>query len=430
MLYSKSEYNKIAVIGLGYVGLPLAIEFDKHFSVIGFDIDKNKIKSYIEGIDATNEVGDDNLKNSTIEFTSDETKLKEANFYIIAVPTPINIDKTPDLNPIISASEIVGRNLESGAVIVYESTVYPGLTEEVCIPILEKSSSLKCKDDFKVGYSPERINPGDKVNKLPSIVKIVSGCDEEALEIISNIYGVIIKAGLCKVKNIKVAEAAKILENSQRDINIAFVNEVAMIFHKMDIDINEVLNACKTKWNFLDFTPGLVGGNCIGVDPYYLIYKANTLSCSSQIISSARNINDNMGNYIGENIIKKLILCNKKVKNANVGIFGITFKEDCPDCSNSKVVDIINYLKEYDVNIKVFDPVASFDEIKKKFNVELCKIEEMKDFDVIVFAVNHQFFKDTFNIENISILYQSDTKILIDIKGIFDDTDKYVYWRL
>lgn len=354
----KDKKENISVIGLGYVGMPLAIAFAKKINVIGFDVNKEKIELYKQGIDVTNEVGNKALKETTALMTSDETKLKEAKFHIIAVPTPINDDKTPDLRPIIGASRVLGRNLTKGSIVVYESTVYPGVTEEVCISILEEESNLKCGVDFKIGYSPERINPGDKLHRLENITKVVSGMDEESLENIASIYELIIDAGVHRAESIKVAEAAKVIENSQRDINIAFVNELSMIFNKMEIDTKAVLEASGTKWNFLKFYPGLVGGHCIGVDPYYLTHKAEQIGYHSQVILSGRRINDGMGKYVGESTVKNLIKANKQVKGAKVAILGMTFKEDCPDVRNSKVIDIINELKEYGINVFVADPIA------------------------------------------------------------------------
>lgn len=415
----KSNKEKISVIGLGYVGIPLAVEFSKHCDVIGFDINKEKINQYLNGIDPTQEVGDENLKDCKVLFTSDEENLKKAKFHIVAVPTPINQDKTPNLKPIIGASEVVARNLTKGSIVVYESTVYPGTTEEICVPILEKISGLKYKRDFKIGYSPERINPGDKVNRLTSIVKIVSGCDEETLDIVAKVYEMIIQVGVYRAESIKVAEAAKVIENSQRDINIAFMNELAMVFDKMNIDTVEVLKAAQTKWNFLNFKPGLVGGHCIGVDPYYFIYKAQELGYHSQIILSGRQINDEMGKYIGQNIIKKLVLADKKVKGAKVGIMGITFKENCPDIRNTKVIDIINELREYGVDVLVYDPIANKDDVKSEYNIDLVSYENLQKLDAVLIAVEHEEFKNL-DIKDIKNMQNKKNPIIIDIKGIFD----------
>lgn len=415
----KSNKEKISVIGLGYVGIPLAVEFSKHCDVIGFDINKEKINQYLNGIDPTQEVGDENLKDCKVLFTSDEENLKKAKFHIVAVPTPINQDKTPNLKPIIGASEVVARNLTKGSIVVYESTVYPGTTEEICVPILEKISGLKYKRDFKIGYSPERINPGDKVNRLTSIVKIVSGCDEETLDTVAKVYEMIIQVGVYRAESIKVAEAAKVIENSQRDINIAFMNELAMVFDKMNIDTVEVLKAAQTKWNFLNFKPGLVGGHCIGVDPYYFIYKAQELGYHSQIILSGRQINDEMGKYIGQNTIKKLVLADKKVKGAKVGIMGITFKENCPDIRNTKVIDIINELREYGVDVLVYDPIANKDDVKSEYNIDLVSYENLQKLDAVLIAVEHEEFKNL-DIKDIKNMQNKKNPIIIDIKGIVD----------
>lgn len=437
-IYKKilKKKEKIAIIGLGYVGMPLAIEFAKKANVIGFDINASKIELYRSGIDLTNEVGNDHIKNSAVEFTYDERKLKEAKFLIVAVPTPINSDKTPDLSPVENASIIIGRNLTKDSYIVYESTVYPGVTEDICIPILEKKSGLKCGVDFKVGYSPERINPGDKKNTLENIVKIVSAIDKESLDEISKVYELIIKAGIHKVSTIKTAEAAKVVENSQRDINIAFMNELAMVFDRMDIDTKEVIEAMNTKWNALCFYPGLVGGHCIGVDPYYFVYEAEKLGYHSQIILSGRKINDSMGEFVADAIIKRLILANKVVKQSKVVILGITFKENAPDVRNSRVIDIINKLKEYGIRQIIVDPIANFEETKKEHSIELTNISEVKNADCLVFAVAHEMFRKM-SYEQISTLFgNSDNKekIIIDVKSIFDKNEiekiGYSYWRL
>ena len=425
-LYEKivNKEEKFSVIGLGYVGMPLAIAFAKYAQVIGFDVDKKKIEIYKSGIDPTKEIGNEAIKNTTVEFTSDETKLKEAKFHIVAVPTPINIDKTPDLTPVESASVIVGRNMARGSYVVYESTVYPGVTEDICIPILERESGLKCGVDFKVGYSPERINPGDKKHTLETIKKIVSAIDDESLDEIAKIYSLVIKAGVHKTSSIKVAEAAKVVENSQRDINIAFMNELAMVFDRMGIDTKEVIDAMNTKWNALGFYPGLVGGHCIGVDPYYFIYQAEKLGYHSQIILSGRKINDGMGEFIANTIIKKLIHVNKVVKKSKVVIFGITYKENCPDTRNSKVVDIIKGLNEYGIEPIVVDPQANREDTKQEYGIELMDIDDVKDADCLVFAVALDEFKNIDNSE----------KVIIDVKGIFDKNKieklGYCYWRL
>ena len=424
----------ISVVGLGYVGLPIAIAFNKKVSVIGFDSDKRKIETYKRGIDPTMEVGDKEVRDSKILFTYDEVELQKARFHIIAVPTPIKKDKTPDLSFIESASRIVGRNLKEGSVVVYESTVYPGVTEEICIPILEKESNLKCREDFKVGYSPERINPGDKEHRLENIVKIVSGVDEETLDIVSKIYSLVVDVGVYKAKSIKIAEAAKVIENSQRDINIAFMNELSIIFHKLGIDTKSVLEAASTKWNFLNFTPGLVGGHCIGVDPYYLTYKAQSLGYISQVILAGRRINDDMGKYVVENTIKCMIKSHIDVKNAKIVIFGFTFKEDCPDIRNTKVVDIVKELNEYNISPLIYDPIADLSSITNS-SLNFVSLGEIKDVDVIILAVSHSEFK-SFTKSQIDNLYSSERKhVLIDVKGIlnsdeYEKDDKYQYWRL
>lgn len=427
---------RIAVIGLGYVGMPLAVEFAKKFNVIGYDLNKQKINKYIKGIDPTKEVGDDVVKESNVEFTNDENKLKDANFFIVAVPTPINGDKTPDLSPVIEASKIVGRNMKKNSVVVYESTVYPGVTENICVPILEKNSGMSLKKDFKIGYSPERINPGDKKNRLYNIKKIVSGCDDEALELISEVYSQIINAGVYNAESIKVAEAAKVIENSQRDINIAFMNEIAMVLDKMNISTSDVIKAMNTKWNALGFYPGLVGGHCIGVDPYYLVYEAEMMGYHSQIISASRKINDGMGEYIADAIIKQLILAYKNVRNSKVVILGITFKENCPDIRNSKVIDIIKHLKEYGIITIISDPWADEAEVMDNYGVKLHCIEEISDSDCVVVAVAHDEFRkmtcddfDKLFSENVS-----NKKIIIDVKSILNKKEfiqnGYAYWAL
>lgn len=397
---------------------------------------KKKIEIYKNGIDPTNEVGNEKIKNTSVDFTSDESKLKEAKFIVVAVPTPINLDKTPNLTPIENASRIVGRNLEKGSIVVYESTVYPGVTEDICVPILEKESGLKCGIDFKVGYSPERINPGDKVHRLENIVKIVSGMDQETLEEIAKIYELIIEAGVHRASSIKVAEAAKVVENSQRDINIAFMNELAIVFDKMGIDTKEVVDAMNTKWNALGFTPGLVGGHCIGVDPYYFIYEAEKLGYHSQIILAGRKINDSMGEFVADAIIKKLVLANKIVKQSKVVILGLTFKENTPDTRNTKVIDIINRLKEYGINPIVVDPVADAEEAKREYDINLVDINDINDVDCIVLAVAHDKFKEM-GIEQLDSLYgnfDKNEKVLIDVKSVFSRSEieekGYIYWRL
>lgn len=368
-----------------------------------------------------------------VEFTSDESRLKEAKFHIVAVPTPVNNDHTPDLSPVESASRILGRNLTNGSIVVFESTVYPGVTEDVCVPILEKESGLKCGKDFKVGYSPERINPGDKVHRLETIKKIVSGMDEESLDIIAKIYELVVEAGVHRAESIKVAEAAKVIENSQRDINIAFMNELSIIFNKMGIDTQSVLKAAETKWNFLNFYPGLVGGHCIGVDPYYLTYKAELLGYHSQIILSGRRINDDMGKYVAENCVKNLIAANKAVKNAKVAILGFTFKENCPDTRNTKVIDIVNELKEYGISPVIADSEADADEAKKLYNIDFVDLDSIKNMDAVILAVAHKAFNNL-SMSDFDNMYGEGKKVMLDIKGILNkkqfENANYSYWRL
>lgn len=427
---------KISLIGLGYVGMPIAIAFAKKVDVIGFDTNAEKINIYKNGIDPTSEVGDEAIKNSTVFFTSEEKELKRAKFHIVAVPTPVNHDKTPDLSPVTDASKIIGRNLVKGSIVVYESTVYPGVTEDICVPILEKESGLKCGIDFKVGYSPERINPGDKIHRLENIKKIVSGMDQETLNEIASVYEIIVEAGVHKTNSIKVAEAAKVVENSQRDINIAFMNELAMVFDRMEIDTNEVIDAMNTKWNALGFRPGLVGGHCIGVDPYYFIYQAENLGYHSQIVLAGRKVNDSISNFIVERTIKELILAKKVIKNCQVAIFGLTFKEDCPDIRNSKVIDIIRKFNEYNIFPYIIDPwISNIKDIEGiKFKIK--KINEISDLDCMIFAVAHNEFL-TYKIKDLKDKYKKNDQeenVMIDIKGIFSKEDikneKIRYWRL
>lgn len=437
-LYEKivNGEEKLSLVGLGYVGMPIAVAFAKKIKVIGFDLNSKKIELYKNGVDPTNEVGDEVIKNTTVEFTDDEKKLREAKFHIVAVPTPVNIDKTPDLTPVIGASEIVGRNLTKGSYVVYESTVYPGVTEDVCIPILERESGLKCGKDFKIGYSPERINPGDKVHRLENIRKIVSGIDEEALEQIKKVYDLVIEVGTYPVSTIKTAEAVKVVENSQRDINIAFMNELAMVFDRMGIDTNEVVDGMNTKWNALGFRPGLVGGHCIGVDPYYFTYEAEKLGYHSQIILSGRKVNDGMGEFVADAAIKQMIIAGKSPKKAKVVILGLTFKENCPDTRNSKVDDIIRRLKEYEINPTVVDPWASKEDALREYGVELKSMEDVKNADCIIVAVAHNEFK-ALSLDGIDKLYKDmpqNEKVLVDVKGLYTIKDVkkkgLSYWRL
>ena len=434
-LYEKivAKEEKISLVGLGYVGMPIAVAFAKKVDVIGYDLNAKKIELYKSGIDPTNEVGNEVIANTTVEFTSDETKLREAKFHIVAVPTPVNDDHTPDLTPVEGASRIVGRNLTKGSIVVYESTVYPGVTEDVCIPILEKESGLKCGVDFKVGYSPERINPGDKVHRLETIVKVVSGMDEESLDEIAKVYELVVEAGVHRANCIKVAEAAKVIENSQRDINIAFMNELSIIFNKMGIDTKSVLEAAGTKWNFLKFFPGLVGGHCIGVDPYYLTYKAEMMGYHSQIILSGRRINDDMGKYVAENVVKNLISADKAVKNAKVAILGFTFKENCPDTRNTRIIDIVNELKEYGITPIIADPEADADEAKWLYGIEFVDMNTIKDMDAVILAVAHDSFS-SLSMADMDKFFGEGQKVLLDIKGLLNRKEYedagYSYWRL
>ena len=438
-LYEKILKNKekVSLVGLGYVGMPIAVAFAKKgVKVVGFDLNKEKIELYKNGIDPTNEVGDDVIKKTTVEFTSDEKELKNAKFHIVAVPTPVNLDHTPDLTPVIGASEILGRNLTKGSIVVYESTVYPGVTEDVCIPILERESGLKCGDDFKIGYSPERINPGDKVHRLENIHKIVSGMDNESLDEIKKVYDLVIEVGTYPVSSIKTAGAVKVVENSQRDINIAFMNELAMVFDRMGIDTNEVVDGMNTKWNALGFRPGLVGGHCIGVDPYYFTYEAEKLGYHSQIILSGRKVNDGMGAFVADATIKELIKAGKAPKKCKVAILGLTFKENCPDTRNSKVEDIIKRLSEYEINPIVVDPWASERDAIKEYGVSLTNIDDVANMDCIILAVAHDEFKKL-SLSDLKKLYKvssDDEKVLVDVKGIHSVTELkdsgMRFWRL
>ncbi len=427
--------EKLSLIGLGYVGMPIAVAFARKIKVIGFDLNEKKIQMYKDGIDPTNEVGDEVIKGTTVEFTADAQKLREAKFHIVAVPTPVNRDHTPDLTPVEGASRILGQNLTKGSVVVFESTVYPGVTEEICVPILEKESGLTCGVDFRIGYSPERINPGDKVHRLETITKIVSGMDEETLDTVAKVYELVVEAGVYRAESIKVAEAAKVIENSQRDINIAFMNELSMIFHKMGIDTKAVLEAAGTKWNFLKFMPGLVGGHCIGVDPYYLTYKAEELGYHSKIILSGRRINDDMGKYVAESLVKSLIKVSIPVRHARVAILGFTFKENCPDTRNTKVIDIYKELGEFGIVPVVVDPAADAEEAKRLYGISFQTMEEVRDMDAVVIAVAHDEFLKLGRAQ-IDAFYHAAhrRKVLLDIKGLLDRqdylTEDYLYWRL
>lgn len=431
-----SGEEKLALIGLGYVGMPIAVEFAKHIKVIGFNHNERRIKQYKSGIDPTNEVGNEAISKTSVDFTSDEKRLREAKFLIVAVPTPINTDHTPDLFPVENASRIVGRNLTPGSVVVYESTVYPGVTEDVCIPILEEESGLKCGVDFKIGYSPERINPGDRVHTLTSIRKIVSGMDELSCRVIRQVYDIIIEAGTYPVRNIRTAEAIKVVENSQRDINIAFMNELAMVFDKMNIDTNEVVDGMNTKWNALGFRPGLVGGHCIGVDPYYFTYKAEKLGYHSKIVLNGRIVNDGMGAYVADRAVRKMIETGQAPKHSKVLILGLSFKENCPDCRNSKIVDIVERLAEYGIVPEVVDPWVSAEEAMREYGLRLVDWKHVHDYDCVIAAVAHREFREM-GFDRLMELFRdvpNNEKVLIDVKGIFDrnelDRSGISYWRL
>lgn len=436
-LYEKliKKEEKLSLVGLGYVGMPIAVAFSKKIDVIGFDLNQKKIELYQNGIDPTREVGNEAIAACAVDFTSDAERLREAKFHIVAVPTPVNPDHTPDLTPVEGASRILGQNLTKGSVVVFESTVYPGVTEEICVPILEKESGLTCGVDFKIGYSPERINPGDKVHRLETITKIVSGMDEETLDTIAKVYELVVAAGVHRAQSIKVAEAAKVIENSQRDINIAFMNELSIIFNKMGIDTKSVLAAAGTKWNFLKFFPGLVGGHCIGVDPYYLTYKAEQLGYHSQIILSGRRINDDMGKYVAESLVKNLIKADIPVKGARVIILGFTFKENCPDTRNTKVIDIVKELQEYGISPLITDPVADYAEAEREYGITFAKEDELKDADAVILAVSHKEY-ETLTMQQIDGFYAANgrQKVLSDIKGMLDkdayEKAGYLYWRL
>lgn len=426
--------EKLALIGLGYVGMPIAVEFAKYVKVIGYNHNENRIRQYKSGIDPTNEVGNEAISRTTVDFTSDETRLREAKFLIVAVPTPVNSDHTPDLYPVENASRIVGRNLTKGAIVCYESTVYPGVTEDVCIPILEKESGLTCGTDFKIAYSPERINPGDKVHTLTTIRKIVSGMDELTCRVVKQVYDIVIKAGTYPVSSIKTAEAVKVVENSQRDINIAFMNELAMVFDRMGIDTNEVVDGMNTKWNALGFRPGLVGGHCIGVDPYYFTYEAEKLGYHSQIILNGRIVNDGMGEFVAETAVKKMVEAGQAPKKSRVVILGITFKENCPDCRNSKVEDIIKCLGGYGIEPLVVDPWADPAAAKKEYGIELTALEDIHDADCIIAAVAHREFREM-KLGGILKLYRPGAEpVLIDVKGIYPikelEASGIKWWRL
>ncbi len=428
-----SGKDKIAIVGLGYVGLPLAVSMSKHFEVIAYDLKSDRIKELESGLDRTMEVSKDALRDAKILFTRKPENLSLSRLIVVAVPTPIDEHRIPDLKPLCGASETVGRYMQKGSCIVFESTVYPGATEEVCLPILERESGLKYGTDFTLGYSPERINPGDKEHSLENIVKIVSGSDQGTAGFLSDVYGMVIKAGIHPVSSIKVAEAAKVIENTQRDINIALVNELAMIFHKMGIDTDEVLEAAETKWNFLPFKPGLVGGHCIGVDPHYLTFKAESLGYHPEMILAGRRINDCMGKYVAEQTVKLLVLAGKQVKAIKVAVLGVTFKEDIPDIRNSKVVDIVHELKTYGIKVLMHDPLADAKEVKKHYRLDLQSMETLEGVDAAIITVGHRFYKKL-GLSKIAGLCQGKAPIVIDVKGIFSQNEakktNITYWRL
>ncbi len=415
----EKEVKTVAVVGLGYVGLPLAVEFAKYYAVVGYDVNEEKIAHYRQGNDMMMELSREEIKGSGVQFTTDETALREADFIIVAVPTPVHADNTPDLSPLVSVSRTIGRNLSKGAVVVYESTVYPGVTEDVCLPVLEQESGMKGGIDFKIGYSPERINPGDKVHTLRNIKKIVSGMDEETLSIVEAVYDKIIDAGTYPVSSIKAAEAVKLVENSQRDINIAFMNEVAMAFDRMGIDTNEVVDGMNTKWNALGFRPGLVGGHCIGVDPYYFISKAQQLGYESRIVSAGRKLNDSVGGFIAEAAVKNMIRSGLNPADANVVILGFTFKENCPDIRNTQMMKIVQTLREYGIEPDVVDPYADEELIKREYGITLTPLEDIHDADCILHAVAHKQFREL-GTEGLMRLFRKDggaKRVLLDVKG-------------
>ena len=428
--------TKLALVGLGYVGMPIAVEFSKKVDVLGFDINEHKIQQYRDGLDPTNEVGSDAIKACSVDFTSDPKRLSEASFIIVAVPTPVNQDKTPDLSPVEGASRVVGDYLTKGSIVVFESTVYPGVTEDVCVPIIEEHSGLKCGVDFKVGYSPERINPGDRVHTLRTITKVVSGMDEDSLAEIKAVYELVVDAGTYPVANIRTAEAVKVVENSQRDINIAFMNELAMVFDRMGIDTNDVVDGMNTKWNALGFRPGLVGGHCIGVDPYYFTYEAERLGYHSQIVLSGRKVNDSMGEFVANAAIKNMVLAGKAPKSARVAILGMTFKEDCPDIRNSKIEDILKRLRSFGIEPVVADPWADADEARREYGVDLVPFERLSNLDCLIIAVAHREYR-ALSFNDIDALFApgpNEDKVLLDVKSVLDRkpfTDAgYKVWRL
>lgn len=436
-LYEKllNGEEQLSLVGLGYVGMPIAVAYAKKIKVVGFDSNEAKIDLYRKGIDPTKEVGDEAIRDTKVQFTANPEELSKCKFHIVAVPTPVHPDHTPDLSPVEGASHTLGKYLTKGSIVVYESTVYPGVTEDICKPILEQESGLKCGVDFKIGYSPERINPGDKVHRLETITKIVSGMDEETLDEVAKVYSLVALAGVYRAQSIKVAEAAKVIENSQRDINIAFMNELSMIFHKMGIDTKSVLEAAGTKWNFLKFFPGLVGGHCIGVDPYYLTYQAERMGYHSQIILSGRRINDDMGAYIANCLVKNLIAADIPVKEAKVAILGFTFKENCPDTRNTKVIDIYHELQEYGITSLVVDPQADAEEANRLYGITFRQLSDIKEMDAVIVAVSHREFL-SWKKEDLDAFFAKNgkTKVLMDLKGMYQMQDypspEYSYWRL
>ncbi len=425
------EY-RIGVIGLGYVGLPLAVAFAEKFPVVGFDINPERVESLKQGIDKTGEVSAEELGKVEIEYTFDEALLEDCNFFIVTVPTPIDGTNRPDLSFLIKASETVGRRIKNGAIVVYESTVYPGATEEVCVPVIEKTSGLKCGDNFFVGYSPERINPGDKEHTFKKIEKVVSGQNEEVLSVIADVYGSVVEAGIHIASSIKVAEAAKVIENTQRDLNIALMNELAIIFDKLGIDTNEVLEAAGTKWNFLPFKPGLVGGHCIGVDPYYLTHKAQSIGYNPEVILAGRRINDKMGQYVATSIIKQMILKGITIQGSVVTVAGITFKENVPDIRNSKVIDIVRELEDFGIYVQVIDPLANPNDVERAYGLKVCHDDEIVRADGVVFAVAHRVYVDQ-GWDFVMSLLRDDGGVVADVKGVLDKSntpDGVHLWRL
>ncbi len=425
---------KLAVIGLGYVGLPLALAFAQHMSVIGFDVNRSKVERYRNGKDVTGSMGDAALRDCLVDFTADEERLAEADVYIVAVPTPIRSGNVPDLRYVQSASRQIGMRMNRGALVIYESTVYPGVTEEICIPILEHESGLRCGVDFKVGYSPERINPGDPDHELTTITKVVSGCDEDALSIAAALYEIIIEAGVYRAESIQVAEAAKVIENAQRDINIAFMNELSMLFHRMGLDTQQVLQAAATKWNFLNFRPGLVGGHCIGIDPYYLTYKAEDRGYRSRIILAGRHINDGMGVYVAQQVMKQLVRLKLDMEHARIAILGLTYKENCSDIRNSKVKDIIRELAEYGITPAVVDPLADEEEVAAEYEIGLSKLTDLYDVNAVIVAVPHAAFQ-ALTVEDFDKMFdQNEAKLMVDVRGIYAKetyAERHIhYWRL